>query len=339
MDVMDDYRGLRRLRVQLTDDEINNLRMMINKVSDDGMRIMYREKFIRFVLQNQRQIIREIITLERDMAETIQRNPRRWWTEDDMAHVVRAAWCIEDLNLLLRYLEYLRDRYLNSFYVSAQIDAVRELLRMDDEARRRHVIQARRARDKRLIIDKAIQRQRGRSVDQTTGGGSIRRTQAAPQQQGGSVDSTGGAAQTKSDTKRAGASRTGSIRRQMGHSVDRTTGGSTMSAQTRRSRRSHSDSDIITSRPATASRTRSLSLNSSRTGQGPLRRQWSPLQQYISRRVPDRVDPSLRRSVAQHVLDGLNADLFVQLMDMMFAEPEQQRRRRQGGAAQQKKGP
>ena len=298
MDVMDYYRELRRLRVPLTDDEINDLRMMINKVIHDGMRIMYRGKFIRFVLQNQRQIIREIITLERDVAETIRRNPRRSWTADDMAYVVRAAWRIDDMNLLLRYLEYLRDRYWNSLYVNTEIDAVRELLRMDDKARRRHLLQARRIRDKRSIIDKAVQLQRGRSTDQTTGGGggSIRRTQAAAasQQQGGSVDSSGGA------------------------------------AQTRRSRRSHSDSDIIISRPAAASRTRSLSLSSSRTGQGPLRRQQSPLQQYINR-IPDRVDPSLRTSVAQHVLDRLNSDLFTQLT-FLFGEP-----RKKGGAAQQKK--
>ena len=340
MDLIDYYKELRRLNGRITDDELDNLRTIINE-THDNIRTMYREKFIG-LLEDERQIIREVITLEREIVHLRRKqleHNRLWYTRYDIAPLTRSAMRIPNLNLRLRYLEYLRDRYFNGDrltvaataqnqrrirrgieFINGRIDRVRELLRMDDEARRRHLIQARQARNKRSIIDNAIQRQRGRSVDRATGGG------------GGSAMLSGGAAQTKSDTKMAGASRTGSIRQQMGHSVDRTTGvDSTMSAQTRRSRRSHSDSDIIISRPA---RTRSLSLSSSRTGQGPLRRQQSPLQQYINR-IPDRVDPSLRRSVAQHVLDGLNSDLFTQL-SFLFGEPDQQRKR--GGAAQQKKG-
>jgi len=116
LSIMSLYRDLVHKGVRLTDDEINDLRTKIlNRPVLDCNFFYYRAELIA-LMHDQQQVIREIIALERamDQANRHELSQNTWILPGNIRHLIRAARSIEDVELMIDYLEYLKARYLNN---------------------------------------------------------------------------------------------------------------------------------------------------------------------------------------------------------------------------------
>lgn len=114
----DDYRTLvTDFHVRLTDAELRRIRTQIERIGHNHVRLELQSLFIFYLLQDQRQILEHIIDLEREIVHITQDENRpagnRYYAGIEFRYLERAARRIEDLDLRLHYLEYLRDRYFN----------------------------------------------------------------------------------------------------------------------------------------------------------------------------------------------------------------------------------